>query len=73
MNLADKIRALQAEADAKGMLVDWEAVKLVPKRNPFEGMNHYQRDAYAKKWQRDDYYKYLDKDNDPASPEQAGW
>jgi hypothetical protein len=67
----EKIEALQAEAKEKGMEVDWEAGKLVPRK--YAGMSHHQRDAVAAADTRRQHYKDLNdqQDNDAASPEQA--
>jgi hypothetical protein len=68
-----KIEELEKEALRTGMKIDWEAGKLIP--NPLAKMDHHQRALWARietdRQRMRDYYDM--KDNDPASPEQAGW
>jgi hypothetical protein len=64
------VKDLQAEAEAKGMDIDWETARCVP--NKFAGLDHHQRAALADNIERAAYFKeYYDYDNNPASPEQA--
>lgn len=69
----ERIEQLQQEAEQTGKTVDWETGTLIPR--PYQGMDHHQRDALAARDSRKQFYRDLDdsKDNDPASPEEAGW
>ena len=65
----EQVEKLQAEAYEKGMDIDYEAAKLVPRK--YANMNHHQRAMLADMEDRHQRQRDIDKDNDPASPEQA--
>jgi hypothetical protein len=68
-----EIRALYAEAQRTGKQVDWETATLIPRK--YEHLTHHQRDFVAREETR--RQEYRDKrdamDNDPASPQEAGY
>lgn len=69
----EEIQALYSEAERTGQTVDWETATVVPRK--YKGMDPHQRDLMAAQDTRRQQYKDLSnqKDNDPASPEEAGW
>ncbi len=69
----EQIQILAAEAERRDMAVDWETASLIPRK--YANMSHHQRDAVAQQETR--RLRYSDqrdqKDNDPASPQEADW
>ena len=66
-----RIEALQAEAKAKGMELDYESGKLVPRK--YAGMSHHQRDAMAAMETRKLHYQALDGQRDYLPVDDQGY